>query len=130
MFGEKQEIKLLRATPVLRAADYPRSRAFYRDVLGFQVVEEGGTPPRFGIFERDGAVLFVDSWHGGPPEVSGGWHAYLHVTGLEALRDAFAAAGAEITREIEHTVYDMREFELTDPDGNVLCFGEDPQDSG
>ncbi len=89
---------------------------------------EGGTPPRFGIFERGRAVLFVDSWHGGPPEVSGGWHAYLHVTGLEALRDDFVAAGAEISRPIEHTVYDMREFEVTDPDGYVICFGEDPQD--
>ena len=29
------------------------------------------------------------------------------------------------TRPVENTVYGMREFEITDPDGNVVCFGED-----
>ena len=120
------ETHLLRATPVLKSGDYPRSRAFYVDVLGFGVVEEGGDPPRFGIFERDRSVLFVDAWHGAPQPVAGAWDAYIHVSGLETLHAELEARGARITRPIEDTVYGMREFEVTDPDGNVLCFGEDP----
>ncbi len=89
------------------------------------MAEEGGDPPRFGIFERGGGVLFVDAWHGPAQPVAGAWDAYIHVSGLEALLSEFEARGAPITRSIEDTVYGMREFEITDPDDNVLCFGED-----
>lgn len=119
-----------RATPVLRTADYPRARAYYEERLGFQVVEEGGDPPRFGIFKRGGAVIFVDGWHGGPSETSDNWNAYIHVAGLDALFERFRKAGAEIVRPIEQTVYGMREFELLDPDGNRICFGEDLEPAG
>ena len=114
-----------RATPVLRSADYPRSRDFYVERLGFSVVEEGGEPARFGIFKRDGSVLFVNAWQGGPPPSPGGWDAYLHVSSLDAVFAEYRASGADIQREIEETVYGMREFEVRDPDGNVICFGED-----
>jgi len=124
--SETTQTRFLRSTPVLKSADYARSRAFYVDTLGYHVVEEGGDPPRFGIFDRDTSVLFVNAWHGPPAAGEGGWCAYIHVDGLDALADAYKAAGAPITRPIELTVYGMREFEVTDPDGNILCFGEDP----
>lgn len=114
-----------RATPVLKSADYRRSRHYYEGVLGFTVLEEGGDPPRFGIFGRGQSRLFVDSWHGGPHSVPGSWDAYIHVSGIAELAGEYGAAGADITRPPENTVYGMREFEVTDPDGNVICFGED-----
>lgn len=125
-----------RSTPVLRSADYERSKAYYVDKLGYTVVEEGGDPARFGIFRRDKSVLFVDAWNGGPlwrpgnggpPAHPGGWEAYVHVRGLDDLAAVLAAAGANVTRDVQLTVYGMREFDVTDPDGNVICFGEDPE---
>ncbi len=116
---------LLDATPVLKSGDYPRSRAFFVDKLGYRVVEEGGDPPRFGIFRRGKSALFVDAWHGAPAPLPEVWEAYVHVNGLKELCAEFEAAGVEISRPIEDTVYGMREFEVTDPDGNVICFGED-----
>ncbi len=117
--------KMLRSTPVLKTGDYEVARAFYRDKLGYTVVEEGGDPPRFGIFERGSSVLFVDAWHGKPQPCAGAWEAYVHVDGLDGLFAELEAAGANITRVIETTVYEVREFEVTDPDGNVVCFGEE-----
>ena len=114
-----------RATPVLKSGDYVRSRAFFVDKLGFSIVEEGGEPPGFGIFKCGDAVIFVDAWHGAPKPVAGAWDAYVHASPLAALHDAYAAAGVTISRPVEETVYGMREFEITDPDGNVICFGED-----
>ena len=58
------------------------------------------------------------------------WDAYIHVAGLDDLQSEFEAAGARISRHIEETVYGMREFDVTDPDGNVICFGEDTDPSG
>ena len=115
----------LRSTPVLKSGDYPRSRAYYTEQLGYAVLEEGGDPPRFGILERGRSVLFVTAWQGPPTPVPGVWDAYVHVTGLDALHAEYTAAAANVTRPIEDTVYGMREFEVADPDGNVICFGED-----
>ena len=119
--------EMLRSTPVLKSGNYEGARAFYRDTLGYRVVEEGGDPPRFGIFERGRSVLFVNAWHGAPTLLSGVWEAYVHVSGLDDLLAEFRAAGADVTRTIETTVYGMREFDVTDPDGNVICFGEDTE---
>ena len=117
--------QMLRSTPVLKSGNYEGSRAFYRDKLGYRVLEEGGDPPRFGIFERDRSVLFVSAWQGAPTLLSGVWEAYVHVVGLDGLLTEFQAAGTNVRRTIETTAYGMREFEVTDPDGNVICFGED-----
>ena len=111
-----------RATPVLKTGDYPAARAFYTAVLGFRVAEEGGSPPRFGILERERAVVFLDGWNG-PPPPSEGWASYFHVADADAACRAFQATGAVIARPPRDTVYGMRAFELEDPDGNRLCFG-------
>lgn len=118
-------IRLQRATAVLKAADYARARAFYCDRLGFAVVEEGGAPPRFGIFERDGAILFVNAWDGGPTRPGVGWAVYIHVTGLAALHRKLCRDGGPQPTALRVTAYGMRECEIADPDGNILCFGED-----
>ena len=115
---------LERATPVLKAGDYARAKAFYLEKLGFDIIEEGGDPPRFGIFKRGGAIVFVDSWNGAPAKEEG-WDAYFHTPDVDALCEEVTAAGATITRPLENAIYGMREFEVTDPDGNVLCFGSD-----
>ncbi len=123
--GKDDAVFFLRATPVLRTNDYARARGFYHDALGFEIVEEGGSPPHFGIFQRGGSIVFVNGWEGAPPALPRGWHAYMHVQGLAALYAQFVAAGVEVSRPISETVYGMREFEVIDLDGNVLCFGED-----
>ncbi len=116
--------RMMTATPVLRCADYPKARAFYCGVLGFSVVEEGGLPPRFGILERDGARIFLDAWHGPPFGPQSGWSAYVNVEGLDAFHAAVVAGGLPELPAPEAKPYGMRELELRDLDGNLLCFGE------
>lgn len=123
--GDPGGIVFETSTPVLGSGDYARSRNFYADLLGFGIIEEGGDPPRFGIFRRGQATLFVDAWKGAPTPTPGKWDAYIHVKNLTRLLKELETSQAPITHPIEETVYGMREFEVTDPDGNVLCFGED-----
>ncbi len=112
------------ATPVVRTGDYPRAHKFYTESLGFTCTEEGGEPAKFGIFQRDGAVIYVNG-HNGPDAAYEHWRAYFHVGDLDAVADEFRAKGQALSKDIWTTVYEMREFEVTDPDGNVLCFGAD-----
>ena len=108
--------------PVLRVSDYPRAKAFWTETLGFTVGEEGGDPARFGIFHRDAATVFVDSWHGADTEPSPGWRAYLHVDDVDAFAETIDWTEKQGP---EDKVYGMRELTLTDPDGNLICFGMD-----
>ncbi|MEM6462303.1 MAG: glyoxalase superfamily protein [Pseudomonadota bacterium] len=112
------------ATPVVRTGDYVKANAFYTNVLGFTCTEEGGEPPKFGIFKREGAVIFVNGHNGADVEYDH-WRAYFHVDDIENLSKEFRDAGGVLKKDIFTTVYGMREFEVTDPDGNVLCFGAD-----
>ncbi|MDJ0637664.1 MAG: glyoxalase superfamily protein [Paracoccaceae bacterium] len=113
---------LTSSIPVLRVSDYPRAKAFWTEALGFECIEEGGDPARFGIFRRDAATVFVDAWHGADPETSPGWRAYFHIDDV----DAFAASldWRPIIGPGDKP-YGMRELEVLDPDGNRLCFGQD-----
>lgn len=113
---------LTSSIPVLRVADYPRTKSFWIDVLGFTVGEEGGDPARFGIFHREAATVFVDAWHGADAAPSPGWRAYFHVDDV----DEFAASITwDATEGPVDAVYGMREMVVIDPDGNRLCFGQD-----
>ena len=92
--------------------------------MGFVVGEEGGDPARFGIFHRGKATVFVDAWHGADAEPSPAWRSYFHTDDVDALATELREAGAEIDGP-EDKVYGMREITLRDPDGNLLCFGQD-----
>lgn len=110
--------------PVLRVSDYDRARAFWRDVLGFAVVEEAGEPVTgFGIFRRDAARVFLTAWDG-PEARYDRWRAYFHTDDIAGLTAALDAAGVSYAGPTR-TNYGMLEVEVTDPDGNVVCFGVD-----
>jgi catechol 2,3-dioxygenase-like lactoylglutathione lyase family enzyme len=115
-------VTLLTSIPVLRASDYPRARAFWTGTLGFAVAEEGGDPARFGIFKRDAATVFVDTWHGADPDQSQAWRAYFHVPDVD---DFAASIDWHAVEGPEDKIYGMRELVIIDPDGNRLCFGQD-----
>lgn len=50
--------------------------------------------------------------------------AYIHVEGVDALYAEFVGRKVAIHRPLEVTEYRMKDFDLYDPDGNRLCFGE------
>lgn len=117
-------MKLTNATPVLRVSDYQRAKAFYMDVLGFEVVNEAGDPVTgFGIFVSGGARVFLHAWDG-PEAPWDGWRGYFYCAQLDELI-AHLESRNQAFKGPEVTFYNMREIEVTDPDGNVLCFGQD-----
>ena len=115
---------LTSSIPVLRSGDYPRARAFWTETLGFTIGEEAGDPTSFGIFKSGAAIVFVDAWRGADPEPHDGWRAYFHTDDVDALADRLRARGVAVEGPNDR-FYGMREIELRDPDGNVLCFGQD-----
>ena len=115
---------LTSSVPVLRVSDYPRARAFWRDVLQFDVVEEAGDPVTgFGIYRSGHATVFLTAWDG--PEASyDRWRAYFHTTDLDGIVTRLSDSDVGFKGPTV-TEYGMREVEVADPDGNVVCFGQD-----
>src|SRR5262249_38099342 len=86
----------------------------------------------FVMVGRDGVEVMLSS-AAGPGHVrpnrakhpEAEWDAYVRVSGVDPLCAEFKAKGARILRGPEVTFYEMREFEVEDDSGYVLCFGED-----
>lgn len=111
-------------SPVIRVSDYQKARSFYSDVLGFDVVEEAGDPViGFGILRSGKAQIFLHAWDGAEAEYNG-WRAYFYADDLATLEKRLHSADVRFQGP-KVSAYGMRELEVADPDGNVLCFAED-----
>ena len=116
----------------LRTADIDRVRAFYVDVLGFDVVAEARDVPGWGT---TGDILFLsaggyhhhlgfNTWKSkdGPPQpdgVAGLHHVALAYPTRRALADAYerlVRAGWAIRQTADHGTHEA--IYISDPDGN------------
>jgi catechol 2,3-dioxygenase-like lactoylglutathione lyase family enzyme len=100
----------------LAVGDVAGSSAFYRDVLGFEVKEEaGGTEAILG----PARIRFGKGGDAPGPAV-----LFLQTDDIAAKRSAIHLRGGAPS-EIEKVNWiKMRMFEVRDPDGNVLWFGQ------
>jgi catechol-2,3-dioxygenase len=113
---------------LLRAVDVERSRKFYTEVLGFQVMEED--PEHGGTFMAlEGHAHTLDLFPAQDPEAaprtaSGGvgvQHVAFQVDSDEALQAAYFTLrehGVEIARAVDHV--SQKSIYFHDPDGNLL----------
>jgi glyoxylase I family protein len=120
-------------TALLEVFDMPRSIAFYRDTLGFEVVatSSGGDDYTWALLRLGDAELMLNTAYDDgqrpptpdPARIAG--HAdtglFFACADLDAayahLRDRGIAVGEPVARD-----YGMRQLWVTDPDGFRLCF--------
>lgn len=110
------------AAPVLSVADLPAALAYYEHALGFAVTFRWGEPTTYACLCRDDVQLHLAaaSLTGRTPGQS---QLCLFVADVDAIHAELARRGARITKPPETYPYGMREFDLTDPDGNRLIYG-------
>lgn len=112
-----------RAMPVLEVTDMARSLAFYRDKLGFSAAV-WGEPPSFAIVQRGAVTIALDASERGQSANNQYWAAYIYVVDVDALHAEYRDLGIAIHRDIEDAPYGCRDFDVTDPDGYILAFGQ------
>ena len=119
------------AVPLLRVKDVARSAAWYRETLGFAVDPFPETPPyAFAILRRGKAEIMLSCSEAGRPAGWKGWDVYVRLqSGLRELHARLELTGV-VTRGLQRMFYGMAEFDARDPDGYVLCFGQDLADAG
>jgi len=122
-----------RSMPVIEVADVERSAAFYRDKLGFEPGSFYGDPPAFCIVTLDTVTLALDrSREPDRNPHNQYWAAYVYVEDVDGLRDEYAEREVEIVRGPEDMPHGCRELDVRDPDGHIICFGQDlyPTEAG
>ena len=121
--------QLNKLTPNLVVSNVARSMAFYRDRLGFSVasIVPDAEPYVFAILFNGDAEIMLRRQVGFQRDPTlKDWDVYVRLTGGK-LTELYVQLHqtTTITRRLERMPYGMTEFEITDPDGWRLCFGED-----
>ena len=113
---------LVGAATVFVVADIAKSTEHYRDVLGFTVTFEWGTPASYVCLCRDEVALHLNS-ASRTKRLPGHGAVCVFVGDVDAVYAELAARGARIAKPPQNRDYGMRDFDVTDPDGNQLTFG-------
>ena len=106
--------------PVLQVSDVVRSEAFYAR-LGFASHGSWGDPPGFCIVQRGDVTLALDRTRDGGVPLNQWWAAYVYV---DALHAEFLAEGLDPSDIHRPTEYGCDDFDVIDPDGHRLAFGQ------
>ena len=110
------------AATVFVVADIAKSTEYYRDVLGFAVTFEWGNPTSYMCLCRDEVALHLNS-ASRTRRLPGHGAVCVFVRDVDAVHAELAARGARIAKPPQDYDYGMRDFDLTDLDGNQLTFG-------
>jgi predicted enzyme related to lactoylglutathione lyase len=110
--------------PILPVRDLVRAMAFYRR-LGF-TAEAWRDGDHYGFLERDGQSVHLrrsENFIGNKSPAAA--YFYLVNGTAAALEAEFRAAGVEILEPLAPRPWNMKDFTISDPDGNMLHFGEE-----
>ena len=119
----------LGAAPFFLVKDVVKAAEYYHAKLGFDKVSVWGEPPCFAIVTLGKANIMLSQTEQPLPitpnygKDGSSWDAYVWITDTDAHYASCQAAGAKIVRELEDAPYGLREFDVMDADGYVVCFG-------
>jgi catechol 2,3-dioxygenase-like lactoylglutathione lyase family enzyme len=121
------------AVPVLRVADVARSIEWYRGTLGFAGDPFPDAPPyKFAILRQGQTEIMLRAGTAAvrPQPAPYDWDVYLRIDG-SPFREVFAHFNklGIVTRRLERMFYGLAEFEITDPDGYVICLSQELKDA-
>lgn len=106
--------------PILCVEDMNASLHFYVDMLGFQNVSWGNDT--FTSVSRGKVAIFLSKGGQG----RGGAWVWVGVDDAEVLHAEYNACGVKIIMPPTNFAWAL-EFQVEDPDGNVLRIGSDPK---
>ena len=117
--------------PMLMCDDTQQSIAFYTEMLGFSVTGRMDDVGKSGwaSLNQGATQIMLASPHGGstPVKVEGRYPQmvlYFYPDDVEALHADLQSKGCLVS-DLVVRFYGMKEFELLDPSGHVLVFGQD-----
>ena len=116
-------MEVLQSRVLYRPADYGRSVAFYRDVLGLQIYREWATGT---VFFLGGGLLEISRSAG--PVTEDKLSLWLQVRDVDTEFARLKGEGVEVVEPPVDEPWGLREARIRDPDGLMLVLVEIPPD--
>lgn len=123
---ERSEAMMVGAATVFVVRDITASVAHYRDALGFDVTFEYGEPIYYACLCRDEVQLHLLAGSA-TKRLPGNGGLCIFVRDVDAAHAELAARGAQVIKPPADYAYGMRDFDVTDLDGNQITFGMQSQ---
>ncbi len=133
MKDSENSLKMGPASPLFIVRDVPKTLAFYRDELGFEVTFQGPEPEDifFGIVQRGSAMFMfkdvdVDPVPNYTRDIGHGiasWDSYVYVPDPDALYEEFVSRNVDFKMPVCDNSDNLRGFEVKDVNGYILYFG-------
>ena len=121
--------KLKGIAPQFVVSDVVKTAEYYRDVLGFKILDYFLDPPVFRMVTRKNEVeihfgtLDRKTGDSNDSERKVGLDAYVWVTDIDEIFRELRARGAEIVEGPVNRSYGKREFVVRDCNGFKIAFG-------
>jgi uncharacterized glyoxalase superfamily protein PhnB len=122
-----KDIALKSVVPILFVRDVPSSAAYFEEKLGFEIDFLHGEPSFYGAVSRGDICLHLRCVHQpnfaelAAREVSL-ILATIEVSDLPSLFDEFKWRGADFAQDPIQQPWGGTDFQVRDPDGNVISF--------
>ena len=123
--------KLKDLIPILICEDVQKSITFYCDFLGFEVVDRMDDVGKTGwasLLNGDVQIMLGSASYLPEPKKTDGKYPqvqyYLYPEDVVAMRESILAKNYPVS-DLAVWFYGMKEFELTDPDGHMIVFGQE-----
>ncbi|MBR0905357.1 glyoxalase superfamily protein [Bradyrhizobium liaoningense] len=107
---------------VFVVTDITASLAYYRDVFGFEVSFEDGSPPGYVCLCREEVSLHLLA-AARTKRLPGQGGLCVFVRDVDQLYSELAERGATLVNQPQDRHYGMRDFDAVDADGNQITFG-------
>jgi catechol 2,3-dioxygenase-like lactoylglutathione lyase family enzyme len=106
--------------PILSVCDLPASVKFYTEALGFRLGFSWGDPPRtVGVNLGEVSVHLRQG-----ASTNAGAAVYFVVADVDSLHALHAKNGVRATSPPGDKAWGLREYQVSDPDGYILTFGQ------
>jgi uncharacterized glyoxalase superfamily protein PhnB len=122
-----KDVTLKSVAPILFVRDVSASAGYFKEKLGFEVDFLYGDPPFYGAVSRGEVCLHLRCVHRpnfaelAAREISL-ILATIEVSDLSSLFEEFKQRGAEFAQEPTQQPWGGTDFQIRDPDGNVISF--------
>lgn len=113
--------------PILLVSDVRAGARFFEEKLGFDIDFLHGLPPFYGSVSRNGICLHLRHVHRTifnqlAAEETSLVCASFEVTHVQVLFEEFKARGVDFVQTLTKQAWGGTDFQVRDPDGNVLSF--------
>ncbi|HZV70064.1 MAG TPA: glyoxalase superfamily protein [Saprospiraceae bacterium] len=121
--------KLIAIAPQIVVLDVVKTAEYYRDILGFTIIDYFMDPPVYAMVERDGFQVHFGKSNDSTIHINeqirkGTCDFIIWVPEIDNFYDELKSKGADIKEGIVKRVYGSREFIIQDCDGHRILVGD------